>query len=47
MDLRIKNESVIQVVGPSRSGKTLFVTQLLSPNKQYFVHKIKKIYTVF
>ena len=44
MDLRIKNESVIQVVGPSGSGKTLFVTQLLSPNTNYFIHKIKKIY---
>ena len=44
MDLRLKNESVFQVVEPSRCGKTIFVTQLLSNSAQYFFNKINKIY---
>ena len=44
MDLRLKNESVFQVVGPSGCGKTIFVTQLLSNSAQYFFNKINKIY---
>jgi len=44
MDLRLKNNAVIQVVGPSGSGKTLFVSQLLSQNRDYFVRKVKNIY---
>ena len=44
MDLRFKNNAVFQVVGPSGSGKTLFVTQLLSQNKDYFIRKVKNIY---
>ena len=44
MDLRLKNNSVLQIVGPSGSGKTLFVTHLLSPNKNYFVRRIQNIY---
>ena len=44
MDLRLKNDAVFQVVDPSGCGKTLFVTQLLAPDKDYFVRKIQKIY---
>lgn len=42
MDIRLKNNVVIQVVGPSGSGKTFFVTKLLQGNM--FREKIGKIY---
>ena len=42
MDIRLRNNAVIQVVGPSGSGKTFFVTQLLQSNM--FKEKIGTIY---
>ena len=44
MDIRLKNDAVFQVVGPTGCGKTLFVTQLLSNSEQYFINKVKHIY---
>jgi hypothetical protein len=44
MDLRLKNDAVFQVVGPTGCGKTLFVTQLLSNSKKYFTQQINHIY---
>lgn len=49
MDLRLKNDAVIQIVGPSGCGKTLFVSKLLGipcfkkPIKHiYWMHGVSK-----
>jgi hypothetical protein len=44
MDLRLKNDAVFQIVGPSGSGKSMFVVHLLKHGKKYFSNNIKTIY---
>ena len=39
MDVRLKNESVLVVAGPSSSGKTVFVTKLIRYKNQLFQQK--------
>ena len=43
MDLRLKNGAIMQVVGPSGAGKTMFICNLLS-NSRIFTNKPKKIF---
>ena len=43
MDVRLKNASVIVVAGPSSSGKTVFVTQLVQYKRQLFQNPIPSV----
>ena len=44
MDLRLQNNTVFQIVRPSCSGKSYFVSNLLTNTNAVFLNKIGKIY---
>jgi len=44
MDLRLENSTIFQIVGPSGSGKSLFVTKLLASRDMLFKNRVKNVY---